>query len=171
MKYELIWTALVCSLFLTLTSCGNEPEVDHVTTLVTPGAQTQPDAPGLVGTFSGIVQNTSHTRTGTLTIYITAYDRTSGALTGALKLSGFSECFTKGIFPDPNHNNYDNRYSPHRGFGTIQASGTHPGSHSFLYFEKSDDFNQGLRLGVDELGFYDGSNWCLLIDPVVLKRQ
>ncbi|HSE41970.1 MAG TPA: hypothetical protein VLH08_14495 [Acidobacteriota bacterium] len=173
MKYELLWTTLVCSLFLTLTSCGNESEVEHVT-LPPLVFQPQPEAPGLVGTFSGIVQNTNHTRTGTLTISITEYDRSSGALKGSLKLTGFSECYAKGVFPRPNKTNiYDNHYVASRGFGSIIAAGPQPDSYSFLYFEKSDNFFNGLKLNglTETLAFYDGQNWCLEIDPVILQRR
>lgn len=170
-KYERLWTALVFSLMVALTSCGNENET---ITVPNPGPQIIPEATGLLGTFSGTVQNTIHTKSGTLTISITAYDRSSGLLTGTLTLTGFSECFTKGIFPGPGrNNNYDNHYLPQRGFGSIIATGPQPDSFSFLYFLPSDDFNKGLNLnGITEtLAFNDGRNWCLEIDPVVLKKQ
>jgi hypothetical protein len=162
-KYQRIWTALLFSLILALTSCGNE----------TTTGPNLPSNPSPVGTFSGTVQNISHTRSGTLTISITAYD-SSRLLTGTLMLQGFSECFTEGIFPDPSGNiNADNHYFPERGFGSIMAFGPQPGSYSFLFFLKSDDFSAGLNLdGITEgLAFYDGRNWCLEIDPVFLKRQ
>src|SRR5262245_60815248 len=98
-------TVLVFSVLVALTSCGNENESVTGPTLPPPipGPTILPEAPGLIGTFSGTVQNTSHTESGALTISITAYDRHSGALTGSLTLTGFSECFTTAIFPDPKY--------------------------------------------------------------------
>jgi hypothetical protein len=163
-KYERLWRAFVFSLIVALTSCstGNENE-----TITGPNL---PPNPSPIGTFSGAVQNASHTKDGTLTISITTMD-SSGKLAGSLSLTGFSECFTTGIFPDPSHKN-DSFYSPQRGFGRIIAAGRQSGSHSYLEFEKSADFNGGLMLGSFEgLAFYDGRDWCLEIDPALLKRQ
>ncbi len=169
-KYERLWRALVFSLIVALTSCGNENET---ITGHNPTPNPNTGITGLVGTFSGTVQNTDHTKSGTLTIAIRAYDSSSGLLTGTLKLTGFSECFTTGIFPDPNHKNYDNYYLPGRGFGFIQASGTQPGSYSYLPFEGSTYFYNGLQLGgvAENLGFRDASHWCLSIDSALLKRK
>ena len=161
MKYQRIWTTVMYSFIVALTSCGNETET-------TTGPNLPPN-PSPVGTFSGDVQNASHTKSGTLTISITTMN-SSGKLAGSLSLTGFSECFTTGIFPDPNHKN-GSFYSPQRGILRIMAAGPQPGSYSYLDFQKSVDFNQGLKLGCCEAAFYDGRDWCLEIDAVLLKKE
>ena len=171
MKNEGISTAVLFIVLLSMASCDTENEMIAVNR---PSQRPIPppiSAPGLVGTFSGTVQNISHTESGTLIISITRVDKTSGSLTGSLSLTGFSNCYTTGIFPDPSYARYSSYYSPGRGFGFIQASGQQPGSYSYLYFLASENFYDGLKLGVDDLGFYDGHNWCLSIDSAVLKRQ
>lgn len=172
MRYQQLWRALAISFIAALTSC-TENDSERIT-LPDPGSYVMPAGPGLIGTFSGTVRNTAHTKSGTLTISITRHDPGTGLFTGTLTLTGFSNCFTKGVFPAPNQtNNYDNYYVPQRGFGSIMAIGPQPGSRSFLYFLASDDFNNGLQLdGITEtLAFSDGHNWCLEIDAVVLKKQ
>jgi hypothetical protein len=172
MKYERFWIVFVFVLMVMWTSCDNyEPITSHSRRPILGPFQILPEAPGLVGTFSGKVQNTDHTRTGNLKISITDYDRKTGHLTGTLTLTGFAECFTTGIFPDANHPNYSSHFAP--GWGFIQASGTQPGSYSYLSFLNSNDFYKGLDLNgiTEDLAFFDGRNWCLSIDPVLLKRE
>lgn len=172
-KYQRIWTALLLSFTVAMSSC-TENDSERIT-LPDPGSYVMPAAPGLIGTFSGTVRNTAHTKSGTLTISITSRNPATGQLNGTLTLTGFSNCFSKGVFSDPagQNNNYDNYYVPQRGFGSIMAIGPQPGSRSFLYFLASDNFNQGLQLdGITEtLAFTNGHNWCLEIDAVILKRE
>ena len=175
-KHKPILTALVFTLLLGLTSCGHESETitgnnPQPGPGPAPGPGYNPAAPGLVGTFSGTVTDLSHTKSGTLTITITAFDRSSGSLTGALKLTGFPGCFTAGVFPDPKISKHRSHYSPQNGRGMILAGGSRPGSYSYLSFNGSNDFNKGLYLDdLDGLGFNDGVNWCLGIYAAVLTK-
>ena len=127
--------------------------------------------PSLVGTWIGSAKDYFSDSQGQLTIDITSdtdpYDLGLHDIEGTVTLTGFSLCFTQGVFSSEKG---EGRWNESFYTGSITAIGENF-SRVHMYFFISSDL-QKIQIDFGNIAFEDSNgNYCLFPDDIVLTKQ